>query len=220
MASKVISQALADGRMHLAENEVKQLMRDEGIPTTEFQYFHELSEISMGEVKFPCALKVCSPTILHKTDVGGVLLGIESPDALKKAVGSMKKKFPGEGFIVEPMYSAPVEIIIGLINDASFGLTIMFGIGGIFTEIYKDVTFRVVPIDKEDAEEMLTEIKAAPILEGFRQIKVDREGVINLLLKISALGSSYGKNIDQMDLNPVFVSPEGVRVIDAKMILR
>jgi acyl-CoA synthetase (NDP forming) len=218
--SKVISQALSEGRKHLAENEVKQLMKDEGVLTTDFQYVHKISELTMDGLKFPCALKVCSPNILHKTDVGGVLLNIESKDALKRSFEAMSKKFPGEGFLVEPMYDAPVEIIIGLINDASFGLTIMFGIGGIFTEIYKDVTFRVVPIKRDDAEEMISEIKAAPILEGFRKIKVDRKGVVDLLMKISELGRQYGKNIDQMDLNPVFVSADGVRVIDAKMILR
>jgi acyl-CoA synthetase (NDP forming) len=218
--SKVISQALSEGRKHLAENEVKQLMKDEGVPTTDFHYIHKISELAMDDLRFPCALKVCSPNILHKTDVGGVLLNIESKDALKRSFDAMSKKFPGEGFLVEPMYDAPVEIIIGLINDASFGLTIMFGIGGIFTEIYKDVTFRVVPIKRDDAEEMISEIKAAPILEGFRKIKVDREGVVDLLMKISELGREYGKNIDQMDLNPVFASADGVRVIDAKMILR
>jgi acetate---CoA ligase (ADP-forming) subunit beta len=218
--SKVISQALSEGRKHLAENEVKQLMKDEGVPTTDFQFVHKISELAMEALRFPCALKVCSPNILHKTDVGGVMLNIESKEALKRSFEAMSKKFPGEGFLVEPMYDAPVEIIIGLINDASFGLTIMFGIGGIFTEIYKDVTFRVVPIKRDDAEEMISEIKAAPILEGFRKIKVDREGVVDLLMKISELGKGYGKNIDQMDLNPVFVSANGVRVIDAKMILR
>jgi acetyl-CoA synthetase (ADP-forming) len=195
-------------------------MRDEGVPTTEFQYFHQLSEVAIDKLRFPCALKVCSPKILHKTEVGGVLLGLESKEALRKGFETMSGKFPGEGFLVEPMYDAPVEIIIGLINDASFGLTVMFGIGGIFTEIYKDVTFRVVPIRRDDAEEMLSEIKAAPILEGFRKIKVDRQGVVDLLLKISDLGTKYREDIDQMDLNPVFVSADGVRVIDAKMILR
>jgi len=113
-----------------------------------------------------------------------------------------------------------VEVIIGLIEDGSFGLTMMFGIGGIFTEIYKDVTFRVLPITKKDAQEMLSEIKAAPLLDGFRNIKVDKEGLVNLLLKISRLGEEKKAVIDQMDLNPVFVNADGVIVVDAKMILK
>ena len=110
--------------------------------------------------------------------------------------------------------------IIGLIDDPTFGLTIMFGLGGIYTEVYKDVTFRVVPIKKQDAEEMLSEIRAAPILEGFRKIKVDRDALVNLLMKVSALGEKYMDRLDQMDLNPVFVKEKGVVVVDAKMLLR
>ena len=218
--SKVIENALAKGRKHLAENEVKQLLKESGIPTTEFKYFHKLSEVDTGKLKFPVALKVCSPDILHKTDVGGVVLGIETKKDLKKTFEAMHSKFPREGFLVEPMYDGTVEAIIGLIEDGSFGLTVMFGIGGIFTEIYKDVTFRVVPLKKCDAEEMLAEIKAAPLLEGFRKIKVDREGLIELLLAISRLGERLRGVVDQMDLNPVFVNVDGVRVIDAKMILK
>ncbi|MEM3050388.1 MAG: acetate--CoA ligase family protein, partial [Thermoplasmata archaeon] len=107
-----------------------------------------------------------------------------------------------------------VEVIVGLINDATFGL------GGIYTEVYKDVTFRIVPIKREDAEEMLREIKAAPILEGFRKIKVDREAIVNLLMKVSALGERYMDKIAEMDLNPVFVKEKGLVVVDAKLLLR
>lgn len=96
----------------------------------------------------------------------------------------------------------------------------MFGLGGIYTEVYKDVTFRVVPIKREDAEEMLHEIKAAPILEGFRKIKVDREAILNVLMKVSSLGEKYMDKIDQMDLNPVFVKEKGAVVVDAKLLLR
>jgi acyl-CoA synthetase (NDP forming) len=218
--SKVIEKAQSEGRKHLDESEVKQLLRDAGIPTTDFQYFHELKEISISKLAYPVALKVCSPNIMHKTDVGGVKLGIASKDEFKKTFASMRKKFPGEGFLVEPMYDGQVEVIIGLIEDSSFGLTIMFGIGGIFTEIYKDVTFRVLPISKKDAQEMLSEIKAAPLLDGFRNIKVDKEGLVELLLKMSRLGEEKKAFIDQMDLNPVFVNPDGVIVVDAKMILK
>ena len=218
--SKVIEKAQSEGRKHLDESEVKQLLKDSGIPTTDFQYFHNLKEISVGKLDFPVALKVCSPNIMHKTDVGGVKLGIASKDEFKKAFESMRKRFPGEGFLVEPMYDGQVEVIIGLIEDGSFGLTMMFGIGGIFTDIYKDVTFRVLPITKKDAQEMLSEIKAAPLLDGFRNIKVDKEGLVDLLLKISRLGEEKRAVIDQMDLNPVFVNADGVIVVDAKMILK
>lgn len=217
---EIIERARSEGRKHLAENEVKELIAAVGIPTTEFQYFRELAEIDLAKLRFPAVLKVCSPKIIHKTDVGGVELDIASEKEFKTKFESFKKKFPDEGFLAEPMYTGRVEIIIGLTNDASFGLTIMFGIGGIYTEVYKDVTFRVIPIGKQDAEEMLTEITAAPILEGYRKIKVDRKGILELLLKVSEFGMKLQDYLDQMDLNPVFVTGEGVRVVDAKMILK
>ena len=217
--SLIVESVLKEGRKALAENEVKQLLRDSGIPTTDFQVVRKFEEIDQKKLKFPVVMKVCSPDILHKTDVGGVVLEVPRDD-LEREFGKMKERFPTEPILVESMQDRRVEIIIGLINDHTFGLTIMFGLGGIYTEVYKDVTFRVVPIKKEDAEEMLREIKAAPILEGFRKIKVDREAIVGLLMKVSALGEKYRDKLDQMDLNPVFVKEKGVVVVDAKMLLK
>ena len=215
----IIESVLKAGRKSLAENEVKELLRESGIPTTDFQVVRKLEEIDQRKLKFPVVLKVCSPNILHKTDVGGVLLDI-SRDDLEREFAKMKEKFPNDMILVESHQDRRVEIIVGLINDPTFGLTIMFGLGGIYTEVYKDVTFRVVPIKKEDAEEMLKEIKAAPILEGYRKIKVDREAIINLLMKVSGLGEKYMDKIAEMDLNPVFVKEKGAVVVDAKLLLR
>ncbi|MDH4123192.1 MAG: acetate--CoA ligase family protein [Thermoplasmata archaeon] len=218
--NKIIQQALSEGRKHLSENEVKQVLKDFEIPTTDFQYFHDLSEVDFDKLKFPVALKICSPNILHKTDVGGVVLNIQKREELTKHADQMKNKFPGEGLLVEPMYKGLVEVIIGLINDATFGLTIMFGIGGIYTEVYKDVTFRVIPIQRTDAEEMLTELRASPILEGARKIKIDKEKLVQMILKTSEFANANSKIIDQMDLNPVFLTEDSVRAVDAKLILR
>ena len=215
----IIESVLKAGRKSLAENEVKELLRESGIPTTDFQVVRGFEDIDQKKLKFPVVLKVCSPTILHKTDVGGVVLDV-SRDQLEHEFSKMKEKFPNEQLLVESHQDRRVEVIVGLINDGTFGLTIMFGLGGIYTEVYKDVTFRIVPIKKEDAEEMLREIKAAPILEGFRKIKVDRESIINVLMKVSALGEKYMDKIDQMDLNPVFVKEKGAVVVDAKLLLR
>lgn len=210
---------LREGRKALAENEVKEFLRQSGIPTTDFQVVRSFSEIDLKKLKFPVVIKVCSPNILHKTDVGGVVLDIQK-DELEHEFQKMRERFPREQILVESMQDRRVEVIIGLINDKTFGLTIMFGLGGIYTEVYKDVTFRIVPIKREDADEMLSEIKAAPILEGFRKIKVDREAIVNLLLKVSALGEKYMDKLDQMDLNPVFVKEKGAVVVDAKMLLK
>jgi acetyl-CoA synthetase (ADP-forming) len=210
---------LKEGRKSLAENEVKEFLRESGIPTTDFQVVRSVGEIDQKKLKFPVVLKVCSPNILHKTDVGGVVLDVHK-DALEQEFSKMREKFPNEQILVESHQDRRVEVIVGLINDPTFGLTIMFGLGGIYTEVYKDVTFRVVPIKKEDAEEMLREIKAAPILEGFRKIKVDRDAILSILMKVSALGEKYMDRIDQMDLNPVFVKEKGAVVVDAKLLLR
>lgn len=217
---EIIERVIKEGRKHLAENEVKELITAFDIPSTEFQYFTDLDDVNFEKLRFPAVLKVCSPRVMHKTDVGGVALDIASEEEFKSKFKSFKKKFPEYGFLAEPMYTGRVEIIVGLANDPSFGLTIMFGLGGIYTEVYKDVTFRIIPITRQDAEEMLTEIEAAPILEGYRKIKVDRKGILELLLKVSELGVRLQNHLDQMDLNPVFVTGEGVRVVDAKMILK
>jgi acetyl-CoA synthetase (ADP-forming) len=215
----IVESVLKEGRKALAENEVKELLRSSGIPTTDFQVVDRFDQIDQKKLKFPVVMKVCSPTILHKTDVGGVVLDVTKED-LEGEFSKMREKFPSEKILVESMQDRRVEVIVGLINDHTFGLTIMFGLGGIYTEVYKDVTFRVVPIKREDAEEMLKEIKAAPILEGFRKIKVDREAIVSLLMKVSALGEKYMDKLDQMDLNPVFVKEKGVVVVDAKMLLK
>ena len=210
---------LKEGRKSLAENEVKELLRESGIPTTDFQVVRKFEDIDQKKLKFPAVLKVCSPNILHKTDVGGVILDV-ARDQLEHEFAKMREKFPTEQVLVESHQDRRVEVIVGLINDPTFGLTVMFGLGGIYTEVYKDVTFRVVPIKREDAEEMLREIKAAPILEGFRKIKVDRDAIINILMKVSALGEKYMDKLDQMDLNPVFVKEKGAVVVDAKLLLK
>ena len=143
----------------LAENEVKDLLKIYGIKTTSYRLVRNKSDLDKINLKFPVALKVCSNKILHKTEVGGVKLDIENLDKLKEAFTDFRRKFPRQNLLVDQMVKKGVEIIVGLIQDQTFGLCIMFGIGGIFTELYKDVTFRVIPIDSYDAEQMVEEIK-------------------------------------------------------------
>jgi len=204
----------------LAENEVKDLLQAYGIPTTKYVLVKKEEELERIKLKFPVALKVCSNKILHKTDVGGVKLNIQNKDELKKAFKEFRKKFPNENLLVDQMAKEGVEIIIGLVQDPTFGLSIMCGIGGIFTELYKDVTFRVVPIERYDAEQMIEELKGKKLLEGFRGIKANKQLVIDLVLKISKLGEELIDHIDQMDLNPVFIYENDLCVVDAKLILK
>lgn len=204
----------------LAENEVKDLLREYGISTTKYVVVKNEKDLAGIKLKFPVALKVCSNKILHKTDVDGVKLNIKDAEELRKAFKEFRKKFPKEDLLVDQMEEKGVEIIIGLVQDPTFGLSIMCGVGGIFTELYKDVTFRVVPIDKYDAEHMVEEIKGKKLLEGFRNIKANKQLVVDLLLKVSKIGEELMENIDQMDLNPVFVYEKSYCVVDAKMILK
>ena len=204
----------------LAENEVKDLLNLYGIPTTKYKVVNMESELDKIGLKYPVALKVCSNKILHKTDVGGVKLNIRDEQELRKIFKEFKKKFPKESLLVDQMEEKGVEIIIGLVQDPTFGLSIMCGIGGIYTELYKDVSFRVVPIDRYDAEQMIEEIKGKKLLEGFRNIPANKQLVIDLLLKVSKIGAELDEHIDQMDLNPVFVYEESLCVVDAKLILK
>ncbi len=219
LSSVIMDSVLKEGRKVLTESEVKMLLREFGIPTTDFQVVSSYDQVDQKKLKFPVVLKVCSPKILHKTDVGGVVLDVQKDD-FEAEFSKMRSRFDTEPILVESMQDRRVEVIVGLIDDPTFGLTIMFGLGGIYTEVYKDVTFRVVPIKKQDAEEMLSEIKAAPILEGYRKIKVDRDALVKLLLQVSELGVKYMDILDQMDLNPVFVKEKGVVVVDAKMLFK
>ena len=204
----------------LAENEVKDLLNLYGIPTTKYKVVNMESELDKIGLKYPVALKVCSNKILHKTDVGGVKLNIRDEQELRKIFKEFKKKFPKESLLVDQMEEKGVEIIIGLVQDPTFGLSIMCGIGGIYTELYKDVSFRVVPIDRYDAEQMIEEIKGKKLLEGFRNIPANKQLVIDILLKVSKIGAELIDSIDQMDLNPVFVYDKSLCVVDAKLILK
>jgi acyl-CoA synthetase (NDP forming) len=204
----------------LAENEVKDLLKSYQINTTKYKIVNNIKDLDDLNLKFPVALKVCSNKILHKTDVGGVKLNIKDIGELKEIFKIFKKKFPKEHLLVDQMVEKGVEIIIGLIQDPTFGLSIMYGMGGIFTELYKDVTFRVVPIERYDAEEMVDEIKGKKILEGFRNMSANKKLVIDLLMKVSKIGEELMSHISEMDLNPVFVYKNDTCVVDAKLILK
>ena len=204
----------------LAENEVKDLLKAYGIPTTKYKVINKVEDLENLDLNFPVALKVCSSKILHKTDVDGVRLNIQNIDDLKQEFKDFKRRFPSENLLVDQMVEKGVEIIIGLVQDPTFGLSIMFGIGGIFTELYKDVTFRIVPIERYDAQQMIEEIKGKKLLEGFRHLPANKKLVVELLLKVSKIGKDLDNRIDQMDLNPVFVFRDNLCVVDAKLILK
>ncbi len=215
-----VSKLIEDKKGALSDREVRELLKNYDIPLPRYQIVETEEDLDKIDIPFPVVLKVSSPKILHKTDVNGVRLDIKDREELKIVFQDFKKRFPEEVFLVEEMMEKGVEIIIGLIQDATFGITIMVGIGGIFTELYRDVSFRVVPIERDDAIEMIDELKGKKLLEGFRNIPANKEKVIDLLLKVSDMGFELMDYIDQMDLNPVFVYKDSVCIVDAKIILK
>ena len=204
----------------LAENEVKDFLKSFDINTTNYFVIKSKKEIEALNIHYPVALKVCSRKILHKTDVNGVKLNIQSKEELLKEFDDFHKRFPNDALLIDEMVEKGIEAIVGLVKDPTFGLCIMFGVGGIYTELYQDVSFRVVPIEKNDAYEMIDEIKGKKLLEGFRNIKASKDEVIDLLLKFSSIGEIHMQSIDQMDLNPVFVYDKSICVVDAKLIVK
>ncbi|MGC8663522.1 MAG: acetate--CoA ligase family protein [Thermoplasmata archaeon] len=202
----------------IEEREVKEMLKKYGIDIPEGTVVSDLP--AKIDLSYPVVLKVSDQNILHKSDVGGVALNINNYNELSLKFKEMKSKFPKSKFLIESMEKPGVEIIIGLVQDRTFGLSIMFGLGGIFTELYRDVSFRLVPIEEYDAREMIEEIKAKKVFEGFRGMRADKEKVIDLLMKVSSFGKDHYDSIDQLDLNPVIVRDDRAVVVDAKLILK
>jgi len=177
------------------------------------------------DIGFPLVAKIVSPEILHKTDVGGVKVGLNSEQEVKASFEEMyfrlKEKYDVTGVLLEKMVPAGVEIIVGLQNDSQFGPCIMVGLGGIYTELFKDVSFRVLPINKFDALEMLESLKGKSILKGFRGSKpIDLEMLATAIVNIGTLGTDMAGKYESVDFNPVVVYPNNYYVVDAKIILR
>ncbi|MDD1768845.1 MAG: acetate--CoA ligase family protein [Methanomassiliicoccales archaeon] len=213
-----LGSARKQGRKGLSESEVKSLLRSHGVKTTDFRTPRR-EELESLDVRFPVAVKVCSSDILHKTELGGVFLNVKNREEMIARFDEIRSKFPDASVLIEPMERPGIEVIIGLFKDPNFGLSIMFGMGGVLTELYKDVSFRLVPIGRMDADEMINEIKAEKVFRGFRGMKADRDSLLNLLVEISSMGNEFEDHINQLDLNPVFVRDADCVVVDAKLML-
>ncbi len=227
--AEIIEKALSEGRKHLMEHEAKAICAHYGIPVTKIAVARDEEEAvaKAREIGYPVVLKIVSPDILHKTDVGGVVLDLKSDDevrqAYRKIMENVRKHKPDArivGVLVQEMAPQSTEVIVGGIRDPQFGPALMFGLGGIFVEVLKDVTFRIAPVSKEEAMEMIREIKAYPILEGYRGApKADFETLTNIITAASRL-MMENERIDQLDLNPIMVYEKGAKVVDARIILK
>jgi acetate---CoA ligase (ADP-forming) len=176
---------------------------------------------------FPVVLKIDSPEILHKSDCGGVQLNLQTAQQLRTAYGKMmdnvRSSFPDaqiSGVVVSPMAAPGLELLLGMNRDPQFGPVIMFGLGGIAVELLRDVSMRLLPLTREDALEMVNELKGAPLLKGFRgRPAIDENAVVEGLLKLASIAQEHPE-IDEIDLNPVLAYSEGMVVVDARIIRR
>ena len=224
---RIIQRAKKEKRP-LLETEAKELLREYGIPVPNFKLIKSEDKITglAKEINFPIVMKIVSPDIIHKTDAGGVKVGIkdekEAESAYQEIIFQAKKynkKARISGVIAYTMVPQGTEIIIGMMKDPHFGPVAMFGLGGIFVEVLKDVSFRIIPLEERDAREMITGIKGYKILKGARgEPPRDIQAIKEVLMKVSKL-TTENPEINEIDLNPIFVFEKGLQVVDARMIL-
>ena len=227
-AKAIIDQARASGRQALVETEARELLKVYGLKLPECLLATSADEAAALYAKLggKVVMKIVSPDILHKTDAGGVALNIESAEAAKAtfdklAANGRNYKADADifGVLLTPMLPGGVECIIGMSSDVTFGPTVMFGLGGVFVEVLKDITFRVAPVKMPECRRLIREIKGLPLLQGARGAKpCDLEALAEAVCLISQLAYEL-KDVAEIDLNPVFAQPQGLSVADARVIL-
>lgn len=226
--AEVIDKARGQGRTVLTEIESKQVLAQAGIPVALPLLARTAKEAAQAARKlgFPAVLKIVSPDVTHKSDAGGVKLGLSSPREVEagfdEIVASVQRHQPAariEGVAVQKMAPAGVEVIIGMSKDPQFGPVLMFGLGGIFVEVLKDVAFRIVPLEPRDARQMVREIKGFPVLQGVRgQDPADIAALEKLILQLSEFVEAHPE-IEELDLNPVFAYKDGCLAVDARIVV-
>ena len=226
--SKIISKVRSEGRKALLETEAKTICTEYDIPVTMFKLAkNEEEAIRFAEqIGFPVVLKIVSPDIIHKSDAGGVKVNLKSTEEVRNAYKEIlenAEKYDAAaqivGILVQEMAPQSTEVIVGAVKDKQFGQTLMFGLGGIFVELLKDVTFRIAPITQADALEMITGVKAYPLLTGYRNTPpADIDAITTVLLNTSRLVMDFPE-VKELDLNPVLAYEKGVKTVDARIIL-
>jgi acyl-CoA synthetase (NDP forming) len=225
---RAFSQAIKEGRKNLTETEAKAVCMDYGIPVTRSELAENEEEaLKLAEkIGFPVVLKIVSPDIIHKSDVGGVIVNLKNAkevgNAYKQILSNVKKHNANAkivGMLVQEMAPASTEVIVGSIKDPQFGPALMFGLGGVFVEVLKDVTFRIAPVNEEEAHEMIEEVKAYPLLKGYRgSPPADINAIVKIILATSKLVMEH-EEIKELDLNPIMVYEKGAKAVDARIIL-
>ena len=226
--AETVSSARAENRTLLSEVEAKAALGDSGVPVTAttLAQTREEAAAQAEAMGYPVALKVVSPNVAHKSDVGGVVLGLESHDEVAEGydeiIHSVQAAQPSaviEGVSVQEMASPGVEVIVGMTTDPQFGPVMMFGLGGIMVEVLGDVAFRLAPLGEGDARDMIDEIQGRQVLDGVRgQPPVDIAAIEAMLDRVSEFAAAHPE-VAELDLNPVIASPEGAIAVDARIVL-
>ncbi|MBM4248527.1 MAG: acetyl-CoA synthetase [Euryarchaeota archaeon] len=226
-AEEILTAAKAEGRRVLDVHESRQVLLELGVPMNRSALAADrLSAVkAASEIGFPVVMKIVSPDVVHKTEVGGVKVGLRDAagtgaafDAMMASVGEKRPDARVRGVVVEEMVRG-TELIVGSSCDPQFGRMLMFGMGGVFVEVYKDVSFRLVPISTFDAREMIEEIRGKAIFEGARgHPRADKESLAKVLVDIST-GVARHPDIEELDINPLMVTEKGLVAVDARVIL-
>jgi len=221
---QIVKDALARGDKTLSEFDSKQVLAQYAIPVTKEYVARDLDAAKSfaKDIGYPVVLKGHSSTLAHKTEKNMVELNIEDEAGLTKAYQALEKRGEGQldGILVQEMVKGERELVAGLVRDPQFGPCVMFGLGGIFTEVLKDVTFRVAPLEKRDALEMMDEIKAKKLLDTFRgKPAVDRDVLANVLINLGRIGLE-NPEIAEIDINPLIIKGATPVAVDALVVLK
>lgn len=228
--AQLIAAARAQGRTALDELTGKQLLASFKVSVPKSVVVPNAGAVAgaIAKLKPPFALKIMSPDILHKSDAGGVKIGLNDAAEVERAIIAMAslpaiKNARVDGYLIEEMAPAGQEVVVGAVRDPDFGPMVMVGLGGIFVEVLADVAFRICPITRLDATEMLEELKGAAILQGARGRKpVAQDAIIDVLLKIggeAGLLMQHADDFKEADINPLIVSATGAVAVDARFVL-
>ena len=219
-------ESISDKKLtYLSEYEGKKKLAEWGIPSAESRLVNTEAELSaaVNELGFPLVAKICSADILHKTDIGGVKLGINdiktAETAYKEILANAKKYCPDakvEGVLVQKMVDKGLEMIIGVKNDPQLGPAVMCGLGGVFVELFKDVSLCPAPVSRKEAEEMVLSLKSAKLITGYRgSAPLDVEALVDIIVKVGEMAKAQKNTLVEMDINPLFVYQKGVCAVDA-----
>ena len=226
-ARELLAEAIREKRTTLTEVKSKELIKEAGISVVETRLARSSKEaLSLAEeMGYPVVLKVVSPEISHKSDIGGVKVNLQDQTQVARAydeIVSAAKAQPSNrihGVSVQPMVRQGIEVIMGMSKDPRFGSVLTFGLGGVTVEIYRDVAFRLAPLTRRDAREMVREIKGLPLLQGYRgQKPADIPALEEALLNLSRFVEEHPE-IRELDLNPIFAQEKGAVAADARVVL-